>query len=138
MWLKTSGLISNKHTLSIPACNLEIAAWKHPSMCCCTVWGDARTSRCILRLSWLMSPTWLVNLHNDQVAIRDKTVLTFSKIRSARLQVKPQWLPGEASLEVRHHPSSQEEWMHYLYHVSGVCMKDEIPVWEVPFSAGAF
>lgn len=104
IWLKTNGLISNKHTLSIPACNLERAAWKYPSMCCCTVWGDVKTSRCIPWLPWLMSPTWLVNLYNDQLAIKDKTVLTFSKIRRAWLQVKQQWLPGEVAVEGKDHP----------------------------------
>lgn len=73
-------------------------------MCYCTVWRDVKTSWWIPQLLWLMSPTWLVNLYNDQVAINDKAVLTFSKIRRAWLQVKLQWLLGKAALQVKDRP----------------------------------
>jgi hypothetical protein len=80
IWLKSNGLIPNTHTLSILLCNLGIAAWKYPSRSYYTVWDDVKTSGWIPGPPWLMTPKWLVNLCNDQVAIKDKTMLTFSKL----------------------------------------------------------
>lgn len=55
--------------------------------------GCVKNSWWIPRPPWLMSPTWLVNLCNDQVAISDKAALTFSRIRRAWLQGKQRGLP---------------------------------------------